>query len=103
MWCTCSPVVRSSRPGRRSWRWNLKRVATGSFRLNPNRPDGGMMNAEIKPMRTAAELKLLEAFSLAKAQLPGDPQITAQRLRAFRRFEELGLPHRRIEEWKYTD
>jgi Fe-S cluster assembly protein SufD len=62
-----------------------------------------MMNAEIKPMRTAAELKLMEAFSLAKAQLPGGPQMTAQRLQAFRRFEELGLPHRRIEEWKYTD
>jgi Fe-S cluster assembly protein SufD len=61
------------------------------------------MDAEIKPMRTAAELKLLEAFTVAKTQLPGGPATAAQRLHAFRRFEELGLPHRRVEDWKYTD
>jgi Fe-S cluster assembly protein SufD len=61
------------------------------------------VKAEIKPMRTPAELKLVEAFALAKAQLPGDPETIARRLDAFRRFEHLGLPHRRVEDWKYTD
>ena len=61
------------------------------------------MNADLKPMRTGAELKLAEAFTLAKSRLPGGPQTVAQRLEAFARFEERGLPNRRVEEWKYTD
>jgi Fe-S cluster assembly protein SufD len=35
--------------------------------------------------------------------LPGKGAIVALRDDAFRRFDASGLPHRRIEEWKYTD
>src|SRR5215471_10384022 len=41
------------------------------------------MNAEVRPIKTAA--------------------VGALREDAFRRFETEGLPHRRVEEWKYTD
>jgi Fe-S cluster assembly protein SufD len=61
------------------------------------------MNAEIKPMRTAAELKLAANFAAIRDTLRGGPLLAERRLRAFRQFEALGLPHRRIEQWKYTD
>ena len=61
------------------------------------------MNAEITPIKTAAESALAEAFAARKALLPGGREVAARREAAFRRFERSGLPHRRIEEWKYTD
>jgi Fe-S cluster assembly protein SufD len=60
------------------------------------------MAAEITPMRTAAETGLAEAFATLHGRLAAGP-VTARREAAFRRFEAQGLPHRRIEEWKYTD
>jgi Fe-S cluster assembly protein SufD len=52
------------------------------------------------PIRTAAEEQLTSGWQDAKGRLPG-----AARLRqaAFERFAKAGLPHRRVEEWKYTD
>ncbi len=61
------------------------------------------MNAEVTPIKTAAETALAEAFVARKALLPGGREVAARREAAFRRFERSGLPHRRIEEWKYTD
>jgi Fe-S cluster assembly protein SufD len=61
------------------------------------------MNAEIRQMRTAAELALAEAFVAAKPKLPGGGKVADLREAAFRRFDAQGLPHRRVEEWKYTD
>ena len=61
------------------------------------------MNAEVKPIKTAAEMALAEAFATRKAALPGNGDIAAARAAAFRRFEQAGLPHRRLEDWKYTD
>jgi Fe-S cluster assembly protein SufD len=61
------------------------------------------MNAEIRAMKTAAEVKLADAFAAAHGRLPGGATIAEQRVAAFRRFEDQGLPHRRVEEWKYTD
>lgn len=61
------------------------------------------MSAEIRPIRTAAEVALLEAFPRFRAQLSGAAAVLGQREEAFRRFEAQGLPHRRVEEWKYTD
>ncbi|MEW6454304.1 MAG: Fe-S cluster assembly protein SufD [Pseudomonadota bacterium] len=58
------------------------------------------MNAEVRTMKTAAELSLADAYTAAKAKLPG---IAALRESAFRKFEVDGLPNRRVEEWKYTD
>ena len=39
----------------------------------------------------------------AKPALPGKGAVASLREDAFRRFETQGLPHRRVEEWKYTD
>lgn len=61
------------------------------------------MNAEVRAMKTTAEQALAEQYVSAKPKLPGDGKIVALREAAFGRFEALGLPHRRIEEWKYTD
>ena len=61
------------------------------------------MNADMRPIKTAAETALAEAFASAKARLPGGREVAARREAAFRRFEAGGLPSRRIEEWKYTD
>ena len=61
------------------------------------------MNAEVRTVKTDAELALAEGYAAAKAKLPGDGKVVALREAAFRRFEAQGLPHRRIEQWKYTD
>jgi Fe-S cluster assembly protein SufD len=61
------------------------------------------MNAEVRQIKTAAEQGLAEAFAAASGRLPGAADVAALRAAAFRRFEAQGLPHRRIEEWKYTD
>jgi Fe-S cluster assembly protein SufD len=53
--------------------------------------------------RTDAERTLAEAFAAARATLPGDHEVQAMREMAFRRFTAQGLPHRRLEDWKYTD
>jgi Fe-S cluster assembly protein SufD len=61
------------------------------------------MNAEVTPIKTAAETALADAFTRRKAALPGGREVAGLREAAFRRFERSGLPHRRVEEWKYTD
>jgi Fe-S cluster assembly protein SufD len=61
------------------------------------------MNVEAFPIKTAAETGLAEAFASLKSRLPGGRGVAARREAAFRRFEAAGLPHRRIEAWKYTD
>ena len=61
------------------------------------------VNAEVATIKTAAETALAQAFALARGRLPGDDAIAAQRDAAFDVFAKAGLPHRRIEEWKYTD
>ncbi|MBR0990257.1 Fe-S cluster assembly protein SufD [Bradyrhizobium japonicum] len=44
-----------------------------------------------------------DLFTSAEGRLPGSPAVVAVRREAFETYERLGLPHRRIEEWKYTD
>ncbi len=61
------------------------------------------MNAEIRAIKTQAEQGLATAFAAARATLPGKGAVAALREDAFKRFEATGLPHRRVEEWKYTD
>src|SRR5271169_1442972 len=61
------------------------------------------MNVEVRPVKTDAEQALSAAYKDARARLPGKGDITALREEAFGRFETRGLPHRRVEEWKYTD
>ena len=59
--------------------------------------------AELKVIRTNAEQGLAEAFAGARAKLPGAGAVKSLRENAFHTFESKGLPHRRVEEWKYTD
>jgi len=61
------------------------------------------MNAEIRAIKTPAEQALGTAYAGARDQLPGKGAIAALREDAFREFDARGLPHRRVEEWKYTD
>lgn len=61
------------------------------------------MNVELRSTRTTAEQALVESFSRAKEILPGAGAVADLRARAFADFESRGLPHRRVEEWKYTD
>jgi Fe-S cluster assembly protein SufD len=61
------------------------------------------MNAEIRHMKTVAETALASSFAAGKGALPGAGPVATLRETAFARFEEQGLPHRRVEHWKYTD
>jgi len=61
------------------------------------------VSAEISTIKTAAEATLAQEFAQARARLPGDDVISARRKAAFDLFAREGLPHRRVEEWKYTD
>src|SRR5437016_10894989 len=56
--------------------------------------------AELTLMKNAAEQQLAAEWAAAKARLPG---VAPLREAAFERFAAAGLPHRRVEEWKYTD
>jgi Fe-S cluster assembly protein SufD len=61
------------------------------------------MNAEIRPAKTVAEIGLADLFVAERQRLPGGSEIRALRLDAFDRFVACGLPHSRLEAWKYTD
>jgi len=59
------------------------------------------MNVAI--MKTKAEQTFSETFERVSSKLPGGETVHSARKEAIGRFGALGLPHRRIEEWKYTD
>jgi Fe-S cluster assembly protein SufD len=59
--------------------------------------------AEVKVIKTAAETALAHEFAQARGRLPGVGAIADQRAAAFDLFAREGLPHRRVEDWKYTD
>jgi Fe-S cluster assembly protein SufD len=59
--------------------------------------------SEITPIRTPAEQALLARFPAVASSLPGNAAIETLRREAFARFAATGLPHRRVEKWKYTD
>jgi Fe-S cluster assembly protein SufD len=42
-------------------------------------------------------------FSAVRDRLPGAGEVAETRRQAFEAYERAGLPHRRVEEWKYTD
>ncbi len=44
-----------------------------------------------------------DVFAGVRDHLPGSGKATETRERAFEAFERAGLPHRRLEDWKYTD
>jgi Fe-S cluster assembly protein SufD len=53
--------------------------------------------------RTKAEQAYSETFEAVAAKLPGGRAVADARKAAIGAFAGLGFPHRRIEEWKYTD
>ena len=53
--------------------------------------------------KTKAEQALTQNFEAVAGKLPGGRAIAEARKAAIGAFAALGLPHRRIEEWKYTD
>src|SRR4030088_3455256 len=59
----------------------------------------------IRPAVTPAEQRFLDLYADVASQLPGAhiPQVRTWRDAALDQFALLGLPHRRVEEWKYTD
>ena len=61
------------------------------------------MNAGITTIKTAAETELAQLFAHARGSLPGNDSVVARRDAAFGLFAKEGLPHRRVEDWKYTD
>jgi len=61
------------------------------------------VNVEIATIKTAVETALAQAFAEVQPRLPGDRAVAAQRAAAFDVFAKEGLPHRRVEDWKYTD
>ena len=54
-------------------------------------------------LKTKAEQALTETFEAVADGLPGGAAVLKRRNEAIGRFGALGLPHRRIEAWKYTD
>src|SRR5215471_8483104 len=81
-----------------NWRWNWKPKAMRLIRTRQR----DVMTSEITPVKTAAESGLAEAFTALRGKLAGSA-VATRRDAAFQRFVTLGLPHRRVEEWKYTD
>jgi Fe-S cluster assembly protein SufD len=61
------------------------------------------VNAEPRTIRTEAEQAIARHFEDALSELPGGPRVAAIRAAAFDKFRQAGLPHRRVEEYKYTD
>jgi len=53
--------------------------------------------------KTETGRALGEAFAVARDRLPGAGKVAETRRQAFEAYERAGLPHRRIEDWKYTD
>src|SRR5260370_34683431 len=61
------------------------------------------MNGGIRPVRPQAELGLDDVYTTSRQGLPGGRDIAAARAAAFNHFVLAGLPHPRVEAWRYTD
>lgn len=55
------------------------------------------------PVRTPAEQALAARYPAERTSLPGTADVIAIRDAAFGGVDKSGLPHRRVEDWKYTD
>ncbi|WP_027571436.1 Fe-S cluster assembly protein SufD [Bradyrhizobium sp. WSM1743] len=54
-------------------------------------------------VKADAERPMGNVFAAARGRLPGAGPVPQIRERAFENYERTGLPHRRMEDWKYTD
>lgn len=63
------------------------------------------MELPVKQFQTRAEQAYLDLFRAAEQALPGagNPWAADLRAMAIEAYAALGLPHRRVEAWKYTD
>jgi FeS assembly protein SufD len=63
------------------------------------------MELPVKQFQTRAEQAYLDLFATAEQALPGagNPWAADLRAKAIDAYAALGLPHRRVEAWKYTD
>lgn len=59
------------------------------------------MNVVVAKTETGRALS--DSFAVARNRLPGAGKVVDFRRQAFEAYERAGLPHRRIEDWKYTD
>ena len=59
------------------------------------------MNLAVAKNETGRALS--DSFAVARDRLPGAGKVADARRQAFEAYERTGLPHRRIEDWKYTD
>jgi Fe-S cluster assembly protein SufD len=59
------------------------------------------MNIALAKTETRGAVENL--FTAARDRLPGTGKVLELRQQAFEAFERAGLPHRRLEDWKYTD
>src|SRR5258708_3341174 len=53
--------------------------------------------------KTGTERAPSDIFAIGRDRLPGGGRIAEAGRQALEAYERAGLPHRRIEEWKYTD
>ena len=53
--------------------------------------------------KTETGRALSDGFAIARERLPGAGKVVEIRRQAYDAYESAGLPHRRIEDWKYTD
>src|ERR1700748_2671427 len=60
-----------------------------------------MMNLVLAKSETRRALS--GVFDIARDRLPGAGRVADAREQAFDAFQRAGLPHRRLEDWKYTD
>jgi len=63
------------------------------------------MELPVKQFQTRAEQAFVDLFNAAEQGLPGagNPWVADLRAKAIDAYGALGLPHRRVEAWKYTD
>ena len=61
------------------------------------------MNVALVKTDAKPDAALSDAFAVARDRLPGAGKVAEMRQQAFEAYERAGLPHRRIEDWKYTD
>ena len=63
------------------------------------------MELPVQQFRTKGEQGFLDMFEAAAGALPGahDSFVSSLRRNAIEAYGRVGLPHRRIEAWKYTD
>ncbi|MXN64541.1 Fe-S cluster assembly protein SufD [Stappia sp. GBMRC 2046] len=61
------------------------------------------MNMETRSLKTSAETELASLFDGARGDFAGSDAVRKRREEAFSAFDKRGLPHRRVEEYKYSD